>query len=93
MTLIGDRPDDPPNNPFWGSVYRCRLFVSSPQRAGSLAADWYFLGRVRSFDEIQSAIDSLTPDGIVAHLRRCPPRDFTIVTLGPKELQVPNAGQ
>jgi predicted Zn-dependent peptidase len=52
----------------------------------SLASDWYYLGRVRSFDEIQAAIDGLTPASIGAHLRRCPPGDFTIVTLGPKPL-------
>jgi predicted Zn-dependent peptidase len=59
---------------------------STSARAGTLASDWYYLGRVRSFDEIQSAINALTPQGIVQHLRRCPPRDFTIVTLGPKPL-------
>ncbi len=61
---------------------------STSSRAGSLASDWYYLGRVRSFDEIQSAINGLTPEGIVAHLRRCPARDFTIVTLGPKALRI-----
>jgi predicted Zn-dependent peptidase len=60
---------------------------STSARAGTLASDWYYLGRVRSFDEIQAAINGLTPAGIVAHLRRCPPGDFTIVTLGPKPLQ------
>jgi predicted Zn-dependent peptidase len=59
---------------------------STSARAGSLASDWYYLGRVRTIDEIQSAIDGLTPGKIVGHLRRCPPGDFTIVTLGPKEL-------
>jgi predicted Zn-dependent peptidase len=61
---------------------------STSARAGTLASDWYYLGRVRPFDEIQRAIDALTPAGIVAHLCRCPPRDFTIVTLGPKPLIV-----
>ena len=61
---------------------------STSARAGTLASDWYYLGRVRSFDEIQSAINALSPEGIVAHLKRCPPRDFTIVTLGPKALRV-----
>jgi predicted Zn-dependent peptidase len=59
---------------------------STSARAGALASDWYYLGRVRSFDEIQAAINRLTPDSIVAHVRRYPPRDFTIVTLGPKPL-------
>ena len=42
---------------------------STSARAGSLASDWYYLGRVRSLDEIQSAIDGLSPAGIVDHLR------------------------
>jgi predicted Zn-dependent peptidase len=62
---------------------------STAARALSLASDWYYLGRVRSFDEIQSAIDGLTPEGIVAYLRRCPPGDYSIVTLGPEPLSVP----
>jgi predicted Zn-dependent peptidase len=59
---------------------------STGGRALSLASDWYYLGRVRSFDEIQAAIDGLTPESIGKHVRRCPPGDFTIVTLGPKPL-------
>ncbi len=61
---------------------------STASRALSLASDWYYLGRVRGLDEIQAAIDGLTPDSIVAHLRRCPPRDFAVVTLGPQPLTV-----
>ncbi len=61
---------------------------STSARAGTLASDWYYLGRVRSFDEIHAAISGLTPESIVAHLRRHPPEDFTIVTLGPKPLAV-----
>ncbi len=59
---------------------------STASRALSLASDWYHLGRVRSFDEIQSKIDALTPEVIVGHVRRYPPKDFTLVTLGPKPL-------
>jgi predicted Zn-dependent peptidase len=62
---------------------------STAARALSLASDWYYLGRVRSFDEIQSAIDGLTPERIVEHLRNCPPGDYSIVTLGPEPLSVP----
>jgi predicted Zn-dependent peptidase len=62
---------------------------STSSRAGTLASDWYYLGRVRSFDEIQDAINALTPQSIVEHLRRHPPGDFTIVTLGPKPLALP----
>jgi predicted Zn-dependent peptidase len=61
---------------------------STSARAGTLASDWYYLGRIRSFDEIQSAIDALSPQTIVGHLKRFPPKDFTIVTLGPKPLEI-----
>jgi predicted Zn-dependent peptidase len=62
---------------------------STSARAGSLASDWFYLGRVRSFDEIQAAVNALTPGMIQNHLKRCPPEDFTIVTLGPKALNFP----
>jgi predicted Zn-dependent peptidase len=61
---------------------------STSARAGTLASDWYYLGRVRAPEEIHEAIDALTPRRITNHLRRWPPRDFTIVTLGPKALRV-----
>jgi predicted Zn-dependent peptidase len=62
---------------------------STASRASAIASDWYYLGRVRSFDEIQVAIDGLTPKSIVDHLERYPPRDLAIVTLGEKALNVP----
>jgi predicted Zn-dependent peptidase len=61
---------------------------STSARAGALASDWYYLGRVRPIEEIQAAIDSLTPRRIVAHVKKYPAQDFTIVTLGPKSLRV-----
>jgi predicted Zn-dependent peptidase len=63
---------------------------STSARALSLASDWYYLGRVRSVDEIQAAIDGLTPESILRHVRRRPPADFTIVTLGPRPLTAPD---
>ncbi len=61
---------------------------STSSRAGSLASDWYYLGRVRSLDEIQSAVEALTPQSIVECAKRYPAKDFTIVTLGPQALEV-----
>lgn len=61
---------------------------STTSRAGSLASDWYYLGRVRDFDEIQNAINELSPQGIVRHLREYPAQDFTIVTLGRNPLEI-----
>ena len=61
---------------------------STSARAGALASDWYYLARVRPKEEIQTAIDALTPAIIVDHVRQYPPKDFTIVTLGQKSLKV-----
>lgn len=62
---------------------------STSARAGSLASDWYYLGRIRTLDEIRAAIESLTPESIHEHLRRHPPGQFTIVTVGPKPVRLP----
>lgn len=59
---------------------------STSARAGSIAADWFYLGRVRTFDEIQNAINGLTPERIATFARQHPPEDLTLVTLGPKPL-------
>lgn len=59
-------------------------------RAGAIASEWYYLERVRSTEEIQAQIDALTPAKIVDHVKRYPPRGFTIVTLGPKPLTLPS---
>jgi predicted Zn-dependent peptidase len=61
---------------------------STAARAAAIASDWYFLGRVRSSDEIHAAIDGLTPRMVTDHLARCPIRDIKIVTVGPKPLVV-----
>jgi predicted Zn-dependent peptidase len=61
---------------------------STSSRAGSLASDWYYLGRVRSTEEIQNEIDGLTPRSILDHVERYPAEDFCIVTLGPQPLKV-----
>ena len=62
---------------------------STAARAGSIARDWYYLGRVRSFDEIQSGIDGLSEAAIQDHLDRRPLTNPTVVTLGPAELATP----
>ena len=62
---------------------------STSARAGAIATDWYYLGRVRDFDEIQRAIDGLTPAGILDHLNRFPVKAVTLVTLGPEPLTLP----
>ncbi len=66
---------------------------STSARAGALASDWYFLGRVRPLEEIQEAVDSLTAARIVEHAKAHPPENFTLVTLGPNPLNVPDRYQ
>jgi predicted Zn-dependent peptidase len=62
---------------------------SSSSRSGAIARDWYHLGRVRTLDEVSRLVDALTCQSINAFLAANPPRNFTIVTLGPKSLEVP----
>ena len=64
---------------------------SSPARSGSVAADWYHLGRVQTLDELRGIIDGLTCDGINSYLASNRPADFRIVTLGAQELEKPGA--
>jgi predicted Zn-dependent peptidase len=64
---------------------------SSPARAGSMAADWHHLGRVKTLDEVRAIIDALSVDTINEYLGRNPPGDFSIVTLGERELSTPLA--
>ena len=62
---------------------------SSMSRSGSLASDWYYLGRVRSLDEISAALDALTPESVGDFAARQDLDDMTILTLGPNALRLP----
>ncbi|MBI2823608.1 MAG: insulinase family protein [Planctomycetia bacterium] len=62
---------------------------SSSARSAAIARDWYYLGRVRTLDEVSALVDALSRDSINAFLTRHPPGRFTIVTLGPQPLEVP----
>ncbi|MHB1037332.1 MAG: M16 family metallopeptidase [Pirellulales bacterium] len=62
---------------------------SSSARSSGVARDWYHLGRVRTLDEVGALVDGLTRESISDYLVAHPPGDFTIVTLGPHELEVP----
>lgn len=62
---------------------------SSSARSSSIARDWYHLGRARTMAEVGALVDGLTCAAINDYLRQHPPRDFTIVTLGPSPLEVP----
>jgi predicted Zn-dependent peptidase len=62
---------------------------SSSARSSSIGRDWYYLGCVRTLEEINRRVDELTCQSINQYLEEHPPSDFTVVTLGPRELEVP----
>ena len=62
---------------------------STSARSGSIARDWYHLGRVRSLEEVGRLIDELSSNDINEYLTAQPPRDFTFATLGPAPLKLP----
>lgn len=63
---------------------------STGARAGSMAGDWFNLGRVRTVEEIRTAIDGLTTARVADHARRFPAEPLTVVTLGPEPLATPS---
>jgi predicted Zn-dependent peptidase len=63
---------------------------STGARAGAIARDWYYLGRVRGFDELQQAIDTLSVPAMLDYVERFPFAKPTVVTLGPAPLTIPD---
>lgn len=61
---------------------------SSTARANALSGDWYHLGRIRTMDELNQIVGSLTTDSINSFLKRMPPADFIVTTLGQQPLEV-----
>jgi len=60
---------------------------SSSSRAGSISNDYYILSRVRSLDEIKEKIEATSVDSVLRFLRARKFGDFTVVTIGPKEIK------
>jgi predicted Zn-dependent peptidase len=65
---------------------------SSVARSSSLARDWYHLGRARTLDEVGGLIDGLTSRAINEYLHANPPAGFSVVTLGPMQLEMRGEG-
>ncbi len=59
---------------------------SSSSRASGIGGDYYMLGRVRSLDEIKEKIEQTSVDSVLTFLRNNRFKDFTAVTIGPKEI-------
>lgn len=61
---------------------------SSSSRAGAIGGDYYILGRVRSLDEIKDKIEQTTADSVLDLLRNNKFEEFTVVTIGPKQVKI-----
>jgi predicted Zn-dependent peptidase len=61
---------------------------SSGSRAGSIASDYYMLGRVRNLDEIKEEIEKTSIESVVDFLKKNPFNEFTVCTIGPTPLEV-----
>ena len=61
---------------------------SSGSRAGSIASDYYMLGKVRSLDEIKDSIEKTSVESVIKFLRDNPFEHFTVFTIGPTEINV-----
>ncbi len=61
---------------------------SSLARSSSIAFAWYHIHRARTLEELERIVDGLTCESINDYLAKNPPGPFTIVTVGPDELQV-----
>ena len=64
---------------------------SSRSRAGSIAGDWFHLGRARTLEEVTSVISGLTVERVNEFLNQNPMQNFNLVTLGPKPLELNDA--
>jgi predicted Zn-dependent peptidase len=62
---------------------------SSSSRSGSIAADWYYLNRVQTLEEVGRIVDGLTCESINGFLAEHPPANFLVVTLGQQPLEMP----
>ena len=63
---------------------------STMARSSAIARDWYHLGCVRTLDEVRERIDALTVESVLKYVHEHPARDFTVLTIGPQPLEVPN---
>lgn len=63
---------------------------SSSVRSASLVNDWWNLQRVRTLEEVKSGIDTVTIADIEQYARAFPVEPVTLMTLGPKPLEIPS---
>jgi predicted Zn-dependent peptidase len=59
---------------------------STAGRAGSLARNWFYLGRIVTLDEVRNKIEALTTDSVLEYVRAYPAKETTVLTIGPEPL-------
>lgn len=59
---------------------------STTARAHTLASDYHHLGRLRSLEEVSTAIQDVAKDDLLTHLAAHTPNAFTILTIGPQAI-------
>jgi predicted Zn-dependent peptidase len=62
---------------------------SSSARSSQIAYDWVYLGRVPTREQVLSEIERLTCESLVEHFHRYPPKNWSMVTIGPEPLVLP----
>ena len=62
---------------------------STSSRAASIARDWFYLKHITTLDQIHDEIQQLTTDRILGYVHAHPAANFTVLTIGPKPLEVP----
>jgi len=63
---------------------------STSSRAASIARDWFYLKHITTLDQINDEIQQLTTDRILGFVHAHPAANFTVLTIGPKPLEVPS---
>lgn len=63
---------------------------STSARAAQLAGDWRHLHRLRPLEEISDAIDATTREQVLDYAAAYPPEPMTVLTIGPKTLDIPS---
>jgi len=61
---------------------------STSARAGGIAGDYFLLGRVRPLAEIRQRLEETTRDSVLGFLNRNPFSKFTVVSVGPQQLDL-----
>ena len=77
----------------WKARMRTSLVMeqeSSLGRASQMASDWFYLGRIVPLEGTQIEIQNLTTESLQQYSVEHPPQNFTVVTLGEVQLELPD---